>query len=62
MHDALFDKGLISFDDNGKILISKELNEEEQALVNINEDSCISIVSDKQKKYIKYHRENIFIK
>ena len=62
MHDALFDKGLISFDDNGKILISKELNEEEQALVNINEDSCISIVSDKQKEYLKYHRENIFIK
>ena len=61
MHDALFDKGLISFDDNGKILISKELNEKEQALVNINEDSCISIISDKQKEYIKYHRENIFI-
>ncbi len=34
MHDALFDKGLISFDDNGKILISSELDEKEQALVN----------------------------
>lgn len=61
MHDALFDKGLISFDDNGKILISKELNEKEQALVNINEDSRISIVSDKQKEYLKYHRNNVFI-
>ena len=62
MHDALFDKGFISFDDNGKILISKELNEVEQALVNINEDSCINIVSEKQKEYLKYHRDNIFIK
>lgn len=62
MHDALFDKGFISFDDNGKILISKELNEGEQALVNINEDSCINIVSEKQKEYLKYHRDNIFIK
>ena len=58
----LFDKGLISFDDNGKILISRELGEEEKALVNINEDSCIDINSQKQKDYLKYHRKNIFIK
>jgi len=62
MHDALFDKGLISFDDTGKILISSELNEKEQALVNINEDSCIKITSDRQNEFLKYHRENIFIK
>lgn len=62
MHDALFDKGLISFDDNGKILISRELGEEEKALVNINEDSCIDINSQKQKEYLEYHRKNIFIK
>ena len=62
MHDALFDKGLISFDNNGKILISKELSENEKALVNINENSCIIIVSEKQKKYLEYHRENIFLK
>ena len=62
MNDALFDKGLISFDDNGKILISRELGEEEKALVNINEDSCIDINSQKQKDYLKYHRKNIFIK
>ena len=62
MHDALFDKGLISFDDNGKILISKELGEKEKALVNINEGICIDINSQKQKEYLEYHRKNIFIK
>ena len=62
MHDALFDKGLISFDDNGKILISSELDENEQALVNVNEDSYIKITSDRQIEFLKYHRENIFIK
>lgn len=62
MHDALFDKGLISFDDNGKILISSELDEKEQALVNINEDSYIKITSDRQIEFIRYHREHIFIK
>lgn len=62
MHDALFDKGLISFDDNGKILISSSLSENNQALANVNEDSSINIVSEKQKEYLKWHRENIFIK
>lgn len=62
MHDALFDKGLISFDDNGKILISSELDEKEQALVNINEDSYIKITSDRQIEFLRYHREHIFIK
>ena len=61
MHDALFDKGLISFDDNGKILVSKELNKKEQALVNINEEICIKIVSEKQKQFLKYHRINKFL-
>lgn len=62
MHDALFDKGLISFDDSGKILISSELDEKEQALVNISADSCIKITSDRQIKFLKYHRKHIFIK
>ena len=61
MHDALFDKGLISFDDSGKILISKELNEKEQVLVNINKEICIKIVSEKQKQFLKYHRINKFL-
>lgn len=61
MHDALFDKGLISFDNNGKILISKELNKKEQQLVNINTHSFINVTSEKQKEYLKYHREKIFI-
>lgn len=62
MHDALFDKGLITFDDNGKILISSELDEEEQILVNIDADICIEISSERQKTFLKYHRENVFIK
>lgn len=61
MHDALFDKGLISFKDNGEILISSDLTENNQKLVNINQNIKIKILSEKQKKYLKFHRENIFI-
>ena len=61
MHDALFDKGLISFDNNGRILISNLLGEKNKALANINEDSCINITSVKQIEYLKWHQENIFV-
>lgn len=62
MHDALFDKGLISFNDDGQILISKELNDQNRVLSNINDNSCINVISEKQKEYLQWHRKNIFIK
>ena len=62
IHDALFDKGLISFNNNGRILISNELNNQNRILANIDESSCINVTSEKQKEYLQWHRENIFIK
>lgn len=61
MHDALFDKGLITFDEEGKIIISKYLDEKEQALVNINKKNQIEINTNKKHSYMKHHRENHFI-
>ena len=61
LHDALFDKGLITFDKNtGMIRISKQLNEEEQALLNIHEESKITVLSIKKSKYLEYHNKYIF--
>lgn len=57
-HDALFDKGLISFYDDGKIIISKCLNENYYDRLNINHNIKIKI-SEKQRAYMSYHRENI---
>ena len=34
-HDALFDKGYISFDSSGKIILSDLLNEQTKVLLNI---------------------------
>ena len=59
-HDALFDKGFISFDKKGNILISKELSEEEQALLNIHDESKISITSNRKINYLGYHTKNIY--
>ncbi|MCI1272919.1 MAG: HNH endonuclease [Clostridiaceae bacterium] len=62
MHDALFDKGYISFDNNGKIIISKKMSDSDQKLSNINLSSSIQITSEKQREYLKYHRLHQFIK
>ncbi len=60
-HDALFDKGFISFDDNGHILISARLNENEKRDMNINSDMKIHL-SEENKKYMADHRAVIFDK
>lgn len=57
--DKLFDKGYISFCDEGKIMISDELNNFEK--LDINEAMKIEIKNE-HKKYLQFHRENIFQK
>ena len=55
--DKLFDLGFISFDDNGKIIISKYLIDYEK--LGINESIVINIKYE-NIKYLSYHRDNIF--
>ncbi|WP_433709052.1 HNH endonuclease [Paenibacillus illinoisensis] len=58
-HDALYDKGYISFDEGGSLLISPLLDEHTQMLMNIDRRMRVTLLSGHQK-YVKYHRENIF--
>ena len=60
MHDALFDKGYISFDDTGKLIISKTVDRKNYKKLNISNDLSLSLINNKQKHYLKHHRENIF--
>lgn len=61
-YDKLFDKGYISFDKNGKILISSQLNALTIKLLNIQMDAILNQhKSFKCLQYITYHRNNIFI-
>ena len=57
-HDALFDKGYISFDKDGRIVISSHLDESTKKFMNINPTSKIEM-SEEMKKYMKYHFEYI---
>ena len=60
-HDALFDKRLISFDDDGKIIISDSLDEVEKKYLNVRDDMTISL-TEGNKKYLKYHRKRMISK
>jgi hypothetical protein len=55
--DKLFDKGYISFDTNGKILISNDL--EGFDIFGVNDKMKIKI-EEEHKKYLDYHRKNVF--
>lgn len=58
-HDRVFDKGYISFDDEGKIIISDRLTENDRLFLNV--DSRMSIeLTENNKRYLEFHRENIF--
>ena len=59
-HDSLFDKGYISFNDEGRILISSSIDEVTKIFLNIHEEMKIDI-NMQQLKYIRWHRENLFV-
>jgi predicted restriction endonuclease len=61
VHDALFDRGYISFEDNGNILLSYRVDEALQRTFNVDSQMSIKL-SGSQKKYIAFHRERRFIK
>tara|TARA_B100001057_G_C22785104_1_gene925224 strand:+ start:376 stop:1356 length:981 start_codon:yes stop_codon:yes gene_type:complete len=59
--DRLFDRGLITFENNKKIFISPWLPEATVSRLNIQKGSLIeSLPIEGREKYLSYHREKIF--
>lgn len=58
-HDALFDKGYISFNDDNKLCVSNIISKLHYEKLNTDTDTTINL-SNNQMEYMKYHRENIF--
>ncbi|TCJ06261.1 HNH endonuclease [Cytobacillus praedii] len=58
-HDALFDKGYITFSNDGKMVISPRLDETTKRLMNIDSSSKLKL-SKNNKKYMAFHRSKIF--
>lgn len=57
-HDALFDKGFVSFDENGQIIISTVLPPSEFKRLQIDRNMSISL-TPQQEKYMRMHRDTI---
>lgn len=55
--DSLFDRHLISFQDNGEIMISSKLRTEDLNLLGVNHNMRLRIVFDDMKPYLSRHRK-----
>lgn len=57
-YDKLFDKGYISFDDNGRVLYSRYIDETDKRLLKMDDTLHLTKIEDAHKPYLKYHRDN----
>ena len=59
--DALFDQGYISFENNGKLLISPRLSSEDEQLLGLRSIvQQLKQVAPQHHVYLQWHREHIF--
>ena len=58
--DHLFDKGYISFDTSGRLLISSSLEFNVLMLWKIDPKTNVGTFTEQQLEYLKFHRENVF--
>lgn len=61
-HDFLFDQGYISFKDNGNILISQELTEEDYKAMHLSPNYVLPryLMTKRRRLFLQYHRQNYF--
>jgi 5-methylcytosine-specific restriction protein A len=55
--DAAFDRGFISFANDGRILISENINEEAWLQLGINHSMNLRRVEEGHFQYLQFHRE-----
>lgn len=56
--DRLFDKGYISFDDNGKIIYSRYFGGSDRTLLCMDDSIHLLKMDNAHRPYLKFHREN----
>lgn len=60
--DLAFDKGLISFDDQGQILLGQDLDPESAQALNITPELRLRQIEPPHRAYLAWHREHLFRK
>lgn len=60
-YDALFDKGLITFENSGKIKISRKVKKVDWECLGLSKDLTLrKKLNDNQKRFMSYHRKNVW--
>lgn len=59
-YDFLFDKGYISFKDNGNILISQRLTVFAQKVFDVHKDIQLRSIFSENKNFLDFHRSKVF--
>ena len=59
--DAAFDNGYISFSDDGCILVSDKLCEDNCKKLGISRDMRLRTITNGHRQYLAYHRRVIFL-
>ncbi len=58
--DKLFDRGFITFDDNGNLMISPRLSEIELMILGIKKEMKLPKMTSRMIAYMKEHRVSVF--
>lgn len=59
--DALFDRGLVTFSDNGQLLRSPQLGDRQSSLLGIDGvEARADSLTDFHRKYLRWHRSKVF--
>ncbi len=58
--DALFDRGLITFNENGKLICSPQVSKEHQSLLQLKGNPRLRWISSEHTNYLDWHKKNIF--
>ena len=59
--DALFDKGLISFAENGRLICSYRINEVQRSSLLLNNHLKLRWIASAHGDYLSWHREKVFM-
>ena len=58
--DTLFDPGLISFENTGRMMVSSRLTETDRRILSLRHDSRLRRVFPENAVYLEQHRGNFF--
>jgi len=60
--DRMFDQGLITFHENGRIVISRHISRSDIDALGLDSEMQLSKVENRTTVYLGFHKENIFLR